>query len=229
MLHYHGLPLTPLAELRTLVGRHFCVSYARPEQIRHARELAQSVMGDNGGFSVWRRGHVPDWPGYYRWVEEWIGPADWAVIPDVIGGGDDQNDTLLAQWPHGWVGAPVWHLDETLERLRRLTGEWPRVCLGSSGDYAVIGTGRWERRMDEAFNIVALGRRFLPAIHGLRMMSAAGRRWPLASVDSTDAARNHNRPHNTALKIAHRWDAMQCPHRWTERPEHMGDLLAGAA
>lgn len=223
-VHYHGLPITPLSALMDLSGCHFCVSYARPEQIRHARQIGQSIMADNGAFSVWRRGAVPDWPGYYEWCARWLGPADWAVIPDVIDGDEAQNDALVAEWPHGHLGAPVWHLAESFGRLLRLVDEFPRVCFGSSGDYAQIGTAAWERRMDMAFNCISR-RRFVPAIHGLRMMAMSSRRWPFASVDSTDIARNHNRPQNTPSTMARRWNAKQCPHRWTERPEQV-ELLA---
>jgi hypothetical protein len=51
------------------------------------------------------------------------------------------------------------------------------------------------------------------------MMACSGKRWPLSSVDSTDIARNHNRPHNGARRMADRWDAVQCPIEWSARPE----------
>jgi hypothetical protein len=165
-------------------------------------------MLDNGAFSAWRRGHVPDWRAYY------------AVIPDVIDGGPARNDRLLDQWPLGYRGAPVWHLDEPLHRLLMLASGWPRICLGSAGAYAEIGTEAWERRMDEAFNTLCRGSGRVPVwLHGLRMMACSGKRWPLSSVDSTDIARNHNRPHNGARRMADRWDAVQCPIEWSARPE----------
>jgi hypothetical protein len=218
---YHGCPITPLAVLNALAGCHFCVSYARPEQVAHVRKLGQSLMLDNGAFSAWRRGHTPDWPGFYAWCERWLGPADFAVIPDMIDGDEPDNDALVAAWPHGHRGAPVWHLHESLPRLSRLTDEFPLVCFGSSGDYAQIGTESWTRRMDAAFNHICRGRRFAPRIHGLRMMAMSGRRWPFASVDSTDIARNHNRPQNTPTAMARRWNSKQCPHTWAEQPEQL--------
>lgn len=48
----------------------------------------------------------------------------------------------------------------------------------------------------------------------LRGMSLAGSHYPFASLDSTDVARNHHLPQHTALKIADRWDGIQCPARW---------------
>lgn len=221
MLHFHGTPISPRDVLYTLAGRHFCVSHSAPGDVHVCQQIGQSLMLDNGAFSAWRRGKLPDWPAYYAWCERWLGPADWAVIPDVIDGSDEANDALIAQWPHGYKGAPVWHLHESIDRLRRLVDAWPRVCLGSSGAYSTIGTDQWERRMDMAFNAVCAGR-FVPALHGLRMMSLSGQRWPLASVDSTDVARNHNRKHNRADWMVDRWDRSQCPTRWHSRPIEVG-------
>lgn len=51
-------------------GRCFCVSFASPYDIHRCLRIGQSVMLDNGAFSVWRRGIAPDWPAYYDWVED---------------------------------------------------------------------------------------------------------------------------------------------------------------
>lgn len=227
MIHYHGTPITPLSVLHELAGKHFCVSYARPEQLRHVRGLAQSIMLDNGAFTAWRQGRAVDWSQYAAWCQDNLGPADWCVIPDVIDGTDEQNDALTRSWPlRKWQSAPVWHLHESLSRLGWLVREFPRVCVGSSGAYAEIGTALWEARMDEAFNWICAGSGRTPcAIHGLRMMACSGRHWPFASVDSTDIARNHNRPQNGAARMAARWDAMQCPARWRARAEQ-AELIA---
>jgi hypothetical protein len=136
-LHYHGTPITPISALQQLAGRHFCVSFARPSDIARAHQIGQSVMLDNGAFSVWRRGHHADWPAYYAWSDIWLDhPTTWAVIPDVIDGDADQQDALIAQWPHGDRGAPVWHMHEPIDRLVSLIDGWPLVCVGSSGAYA---------------------------------------------------------------------------------------------
>ncbi len=42
------------------------------------------------------------------------------MIPDVIGSTEKENDDLLAEWPHGERGVPVWHLNESIGRLERL-------------------------------------------------------------------------------------------------------------
>ncbi|MGQ0421093.1 hypothetical protein ACT4US_20405, partial [Bacillus sp. HC-Mk] len=54
----------------------------------------------------------------------------------VIGGTSEENDALIAAWPHGkFIGAPVWHMNEPDERFIRLCHEFPRVCIGSMGEY----------------------------------------------------------------------------------------------
>ena len=219
-IHYHGTPITPRAVLDTLAGRHFCISYAAPNDVKQCHAIGQSVMLDNGAFSAWTAGRPVDWDGYYRWTEEWLAyPTTWAVIPDVIDGGEEENDALLLEWPHGVRGAPVWHADESIDRLLRLASVWPRVCVGSSGAYRVVGSEAWHRRMVEAMNALCPGGLVPCWLHMLRGMAMAGSHYPFASVDSTDVARNHHLPHNSALKMVNRWDTQQCPARWSRRPE----------
>jgi hypothetical protein len=33
MIHYHGTPITPIKAIETMGGKHFCVSYARPDDL----------------------------------------------------------------------------------------------------------------------------------------------------------------------------------------------------
>jgi hypothetical protein len=219
-IHYHGTPITPNEVLYQLAGRHFCVSFIRPDQVRIAHQIGQSVMLDNGAFSAWKRKAPTNWPGFYAWCDEWLDhPNTWAIIPDVIMGDEMAQDALVVEWPHGQRGAPVWHMHEDLERLRRLTDEWSRVCIGSSAQFRVLLTPQWCRRMDAAWNIIMRGRRRVPWVHMLRGMQLVGMRWPFASVDSTDIARNHPRPQNAARAMADRWDARQCPARWEMQME----------
>jgi hypothetical protein len=215
VIHYHGTPISPRTVLLSLTGRCFCVSYARPEDVEVCHEIGQSVMLDNGAFSVWRRGAEPDWPGYYTWAEPWLEHrTTWAVIPDVIDGDTDANDQLIREWPFGDRGAPVWHMHEPIDRLLGLADSWPRVCVGSSGTYATVGDDRWHRRMEEAMNALC-GNGPAPVwLHMLRGMALATGPYPFASADSTDIARNHNRPQNTARAMADRWDGLQTPARW---------------
>lgn len=222
MIHYHGTPITPVAALYELRGRCFCVSHQAPQDVARCHHIGQSVMLDNGAFSKWKRGSETDWPAFYAWAEPWLSfPTTWAVIPDVIDGGSQMQDALIREWPFGRKGAPVWHMDEPLDRLLKLTDEWPRVCIGSTAEYAVVLSLPWERRMDECWNGIAKARRFLPSIHMLRGMQCSGRRWPFASADSTDIGQNHNRPQNTSRTMADRWDSLQTPGSWTQRAEQL--------
>lgn len=219
-IHYHGTPITPNARLLELAGRHFCVSHAAPSQVRLAHEIGQSVMLDNGAFSAWKRGHKTDWPAYYQWCERWLEyPTTWAVVPDEVEGDETVQDRLLEQWPYAKArSAPVWHMHESISRLLWLIDNWPRVCIGSSAQYAEVLSPAWERRMDETWR--AIGTR-VPNLHMLRGMQLIRHRWPFASVDSTDVARNHNRDQNTALEMARRWDAGQCPPRFIDPGEQL--------
>jgi hypothetical protein len=53
----------------------------------------------------------------------------------------------------------------------------------------------------------------------LRGMALAGSEYPFASVDSTDIARNHNRPRNSARGMADYWDSRQNPARWVHHEQ----------
>lgn len=217
MIHYHGTPITPRSVLTELAGANFCVSYAAPFDVEYVHKIGQSVMLDNGAFTFWRTGKPVDWEGYYEWVEPWLDfHTTWAVIPDVIDGTAEENDALIEAWPYTDVqSAPVWHMNETLDRLGRLSRDWPRVCIGSSGEYAEVRTPRWHYRITEAFNYLCPDGPPPCWLHMLRGMALSGDRYPFASVDSTDVARNHNRPQNTAAKLVKRWDGLQTPARWT--------------
>lgn len=220
MIHYHGTPITPNDQLRRMAGRHFCVPFPRPDNLKICLEIGQSLMFDNGAFSVWTRGETLDVDAYYRWLEPILAPPHFAVIPDVIGGTVEQNNALIDAWPRRWdaLGAPVWHLNEPLEQLCELIGVgWPRVCIGSAGEYRDIGTAAWCKRMDEAFNALQRSYGATPWIHGLRMLGQSDR-WPLASADSTNVAQNWSRDTGCADCKAARIDAQQAPAGWTLQP-----------
>lgn len=197
VIHYHGFPISPTtAAVEAIGGGHAFVSFASTSMIGVVMEYAQSFAIDNGAFSAWSVGRpVLDWKPFYAWVDEIRSHPgfDWAVIPDVVDGDERANDELLAQWPFPrWTGAPVWHMHESVKRLARLCDEWPRVCLGSSGEYRTVGTDLWWRRMGEAMNAVT-DVHGLPSakLHGLRMLNPkVFTRLPLSSADSTNIGRN---------------------------------------
>ena len=200
MIHYHGLPITPAtAAVRAVSGGHAFISFAHPDQLTVALEICQSFALDNGAFSAWKSGNpIIDWSEFYEWVAELhrYPSFDFAVIPDVIDGDEKANDALIDQWPWKqsapWIGTPVWHLHESLERLNRLVTNFPRICLGSSGEYAQIGTDAWWNRMRKAMDVIC-DRHGRPCskIHGLRMLNPeVYKQFPFASADSTNIGRN---------------------------------------
>lgn len=214
-MHYHGTPITPNAVLLSLAGRNFCVSHMRQDQVEICHQIGQSVMLDNGAFSKWKSGKEVDWDGYYTWCDKWLDyPTTWAVIPDEIEAGSQEQDYLIRQWPHGHRGAPVWHMDEPIDRLLRLADEWPKVCIGANGEYSQIPSDAFCLRMDEAWNELASRHQRTPWVHMLRGMQLSLFPWPFASVDSTDIAQNHHLPTRTAETMANRWDAAQPPAKW---------------
>lgn len=232
-------PITPKSVLYTLAGKCFGVSFARPENTELVHRIGQSVMHDNGAFSVWKSTKEPvaDWAPYYAWVEPLIANAvHWAIIPDEIDSGSQAQDYLVQQWPFGHRGAPVWHMDEPLDRLLRLADGWPRLCVGSTAEYAVVGSDGWHRRIGEMFEELAKRHRFVPWVHMLRGMQATQWGYPFASVDSSDVGQNHNRRRGDlgplieapeegftgARRMADRWDGTNCPGKWVpalDQPE----------
>jgi hypothetical protein len=144
MIHFHGTPMTPVADMvKSFAARHAMVSFEHPEQIAVCAEICQSVVLDNGAFSAWKSGRPHDFNGYVSWCELWLRhPAvEWCVIPDVIDGDEKDNDVLLLDWPmDAHCSVPVFHMHESLARLEMLVEHYPRVALGSSGEFAKVGT-----------------------------------------------------------------------------------------
>lgn len=194
--HYHGGPIAPdTCALAAWTGRHAFISYAAPGQIRLAASVAQSYSLDNGAFSFWRANKPVDWEGYYSWVDQWRRHPgfDFAVVPDVIDGTEEENDTLAEKWPFPrHEGAVVWHINESLGRLRRLAETWPRVCIGSSGEWDVSKPRQFLQRAYLAFGaIIGPDRRPICKVHGLRMLNPEiFTKLPLSSADSTMVGRN---------------------------------------
>lgn len=198
-----------------MAGRHFCVSFADPRDIEDCVEVGQSVMLDNGAFSAFTKGKEMDVKGFADFCDKYLAAPHWAVIPDVIGGSEDQQRTSLSRWNFpDHLSAPVWHLHLSLDYLLELADHFPKICLGSSGDFWQIGTRKWEQRMDETFEALCRSRRHLPWIHGMRMLGQAGNRWPLASADSTNIARNHLGRKFDPEERANKLDAVQTPIRY---------------
>jgi len=240
VIHFHGLPITPEKAAIAAIENGFAfVSHRYPDQLGIAVEYSKGFAADNGAFSAWKSGNpITDWTPYYQWVEDLrrIHKFQFAIIPDVINGTEKQNDDLINQWP--WrganlaIGLPVWHLHESLSRLERLSNEWPYIALGSSGQFAQIGTPHWWNRMAQAMAVLCdSGGRPRCKFHGLRQLAPdLTVRFPYASGDSTDIAQNIGidskwtgayQPETKAGRaqiLRHRIESRQSPIIW--HPDH---------
>jgi len=220
VIHYHGTPISPMKAIETMGGKHFCVSYARPDDLKRCLRIGQSLMLDNGAFSAKTRGLPFDRNGFYGWVEPLLAHPHWGVVPDVIDGSEDEQREMVKSWPfRKEMGIPVWHLGLSISYLIELCDAWGRVCFGSAGEFWQIGTSKWCHRMDEAFNaLVNTYGRQIPWVHGMRMLGQASGPWPLASADSTNVALHHAEHLECAGCMAKRIDSTNPPTKWNIQP-----------
>lgn len=218
MIHFHGGPITPdTATIRAWKARHAFISYAHPSQVVLASEICQSFSLDCGAFSFWTENRPIDWPGYYLFVKKWMNHPrfSFAIIPDVIGGSSEENDALLDEWPLGkFAGCPVWHMNEPDERFIRLCHEYPRVAIGSMGEYDAKRPRACRAKLrDLISNIVDENGYPICKLHGLRMLNKdIFMHVPLSSADSTNIARNigidkywEKTPYRTSSKETRAW------------------------
>ncbi|MDC9821982.1 MULTISPECIES: hypothetical protein [Pectobacterium] len=196
MIHFHGGPITPdTCAIKAWRARHAFISFANPSQIGLASEITQSFAIDNGAFTFWKSGREIDWSAYYEFIGKWKNHPRFAfaVIPDVIGGGASENDRLIELWPHGSiVGVPVWHMNESEHRFIELCKSFPRVAIGSCGEYDVRKPAKALMKLRDVIRHVVDENGYpICKLHGLRMLNrAVFTRIPLASADSTNIARN---------------------------------------
>ncbi len=194
MIHYHGGPLGRWKESHEVfTGRHSLISFAEQRELEVMTTVSHSFVLDNGAFSVWKSGKGLDVQGYTDWVNDWRRHPgfDWALIPDVINGSEDQNDGLIEDWPYARDGVPVWHLNESLDRLDRLSLTWHRVAFGST-EGMEPGSKQFWLRIAQAMGVVCddFGRPRCK-LHGLRMLDPRiFQSIPLASADSATAVLN---------------------------------------
>lgn len=214
MIHYHGTPITPsTAAADILRGRHALVPFSDPRDIELVSEVCSSFIIDNGAFTLWKRGResrrqLDDWNDYIDFLAKWAyhPGCDFVLIPDIIDGTEDENYELIDDFcnTHAWLvgqAVPVYHLHESLEHFERLCSAFSRVALGSSGQYAQVGSALWWDRMDEVMQLATVPQIWGPSqwtqgqprvkLHGLRMLDARLlEKLPLSSGDSTNLARN---------------------------------------
>lgn len=207
-VHWHGGPIwgdneTPTDWLVKALYRNGCalVSFARPDQMKKIANLPCEIWLDNGAFSKWRKAKktslIVNWPvvwsQYYDFVGGWFSRISWFLIPDVIEGTEEENDKLIDQVPDWLVqkAVPVWHSDESIERLVRLAKKFPLVAIGCCGAHRHIRSKNWEARMEEVFREIYIVHRIDVKFHGLRMLDVRVLgMYPFASADSTNVAVN---------------------------------------
>ena len=196
MIRYHGGPITPeTAALAAWKRSHAMVSFANPDQVALAFEVADSVALDNGAWPIFAAGNgTINVDAYLAWVNTWCRhPAfDFCLIPDVIDGDEEQNGNLIESWPlDAAISVPVWHMHESMDRLKWLADEWPRLAIGSSGQFVTVGTTKWWGRISEAMDVLCVNGQPRVKLHGLRQMDPEiFSVVPYASVDSTNVARS---------------------------------------
>lgn len=238
MIHYHGTPIGGENDGKGLflVGRHAMVSWANPQDLTVVAEFSSSFVLDNGAFVFWnRREQRKNWFEFYEWVEGWASHPglDWFVIPDVIDGSESENDYEIDQIPDHLkhLAVPVYHMHEPLERLSRLSEQWNRICIGSSGAWREVGSEHWWQRISIIMDSVC-DKDGRPAckLHGLRMLSPQIFPFlPLASADSTNAAQNNNakriyqapKAWQRAQVIAQRIEHFNSAESWTRQPRNL--------
>jgi len=117
---------------------------------------------------------------------------------------------------------------------KRDVGQWRVYDIhsgqrGSSGQYWQVGSPAWEKRCDEAFDALATHRAHLPWIHMLRGLAQGGKRWPFASADSVNVARNFKNGNGRCPeRMAREIDSIQTPLHWDLRAEDQLELLSWA-
>lgn len=196
MIHYHVLPITPESLLVEMKNKHLLVNFFYNGQIEPAIELASSIIIDNGAFSVWKSNKKFDLDKFYAWLENYVNSPrlDFFFIPDKICGTERENDILIKECPFK-NGVPIWHTNESLERLERLSNEHQRIAIGSSAEHNLRTTEWWER-MVEAFNTICDLGKPRCKVHGLRMLNKEiVSSFPFSSGDSSTVAR-HSSPDN---------------------------------
>lgn len=211
-LHYHGTPLTPRRELLKLAGKHFCVSFAHPQDADWCAQNGQSVMWDNGAFSMFTKGKEIDKGALFEWLDQRLVAPHWAVCLDVIGGSVEDQIGLAKEWPFPkHLSAPVWHMGLPIKYLLYLADNYPRICFGSSAEYWQVGSQKWSLRCDAAFEALNKRHRHLPWIHMLRGLAVVDRRWPFASADSVNVARNFKSNGRCPKRMSDEIDSVQAP------------------
>lgn len=203
MIKYYGTPITGNDVIMALAGSDFLVSYYRPDQIKIIPHIARTYILDNGAFSAHKKGDKIDWLKYKDWViENSFANCNFHIIPDVIGGSENQNMKLMSGWDlrDGW---PVWHIGDSIEMLNDILSGFDRVAIGGSSDRFRLGSEQWWNKIDKAMGVLCdeHGRPRVK-IHGLMMLHPNYRCIPMYSADTATLARNLTKPNMTRKTVA---------------------------
>lgn len=207
----YGLPISPAHLIEELAGASFCVSFGTRKRLGKQLNDAIRLIGqdgillvDNGAFTMFKQGVTARDEAYLEAYEAWaleiLGrcPQAIAVIPDVIGGTEQENAELVRTTLLPCERAmPIWHMHESLEYFLYLCESFDYVGIGSSGDFWQCGTEAWNARIAEMF--AALEARELaddsflrPRLHMMRAQAQA-HGFDFDSSDSSNVAVNHCR------------------------------------
>ena len=74
----------------------------------------------------------------------------------MIDGNEADNDALLAECLHQKTMLCRFIMHESLDRLERLAADYHRIALGSSGEFAAIGTNEWWERMNQMIKLFVI-------------------------------------------------------------------------
>lgn len=96
------------------------------------------------------------------------------------------------------MGVPVWHMNESDDRFIRLCHEYPRVAIGSCGEYDVKSPTKAVIRLKDIIrHVVDAYGQPIAKLHGLRMLNPdIFTKLPLSSADSTNIAQNIGKDQN---------------------------------
>lgn len=220
MIKYHGTPCSPMKIFyEAFANKNVLIPYPRPDDLKKALQVCDKIILDNGAFSVWRKGIAVDWSDFYNWVIKIINRVEFFLIPDVINGTEKENDALLDNYQASArsfkdKGVPIWHVNESLERLEYLAEQYGYIAFGSAGQYAQLGTLAWHSKMNEAMRVVC-DNEGLPKvkIHMLRCLDPKlFTQYPFFSGDSTNVAVNHHR--GGWENIMNRIEAADSPYKY---------------
>ena len=197
MIHYHGLPIsgTHADIIEFSKNRHVLVPFTQPHILPLVANVCSSFCLDNGAFSAWRKGVTINWEDFVTWCSTWCKHPryDFAFAPDVIGGTERDNMILLAKYGLRIKDAvPVYHLHESVEYAAKLAARFPRVAIGSSGEWSTPGTASWWSRMVEVLDVLCDSNGHPKTrLHGLRQLNPKiFKDIPYASADSCNAGIN---------------------------------------